>query len=185
MAQGKYALKGRKGKKEWAEGGREEGRKQGSKENVLINTLCKISYIWGMLISYLQAFLPHPPQPPLREPHCPDNQVSRVGKHSSFKKSGFYQPLSWRNKHDSLAVSKHDFKITDENVRREGWGWGKKGMRSKDKENSELSECRRGFSKQRLSMKLLKFTQERLHPAQFLQRALPVQKAPALTAASH
>lgn len=125
------------------------------------------------------------PQPPPREPHCPDNQVSRVGKHSSFKKSGFYQPLSWRNKHDSLAVSKHDFKITDENVRREGWGWGKKGMRSKDKENSELSECRRGFSKQRLSTKLLKFTQERLHPAQFLQRALPVQKAPALTAASH
>lgn len=72
-----------------------------------------------MLISYLQAFLPTP-QPPPREPHCPDNQVSRVGKHRSFKKSGFYQPLSWRTKLDSLAVSKHDFKITEENVRREG-----------------------------------------------------------------
>lgn len=97
-----------------------------------------------MLISCLQPF-PTPPPTLIPGNHTVLITKSMGWENAAVKKSGFYQSLSRRNKLVSISVSKHDFKITDENVGKGGWGCEEKGMKSKDKGNSKLSELPQRF----------------------------------------
>lgn len=110
--------------------------------------------------------------------HCPDNQVSRVGKYHCLRNLAPISLCPWRNKGDCLSGSKSDFKITNANGKK--WKVCKeKRIRSQRQRKISYQTGYRGFSKQRILWSSWSSVQKKTPPYPASAATFPRSEKPA------